>query len=213
MTVETEDTYPGPNVVDDTTAGDTMGITKAVAARVLEEPGFDYAKATSWWKNTVARGLIHPYRRNVAAPRPTFLYRADQVAVAAVLHRMNEAGFAGEGLFQRAAASLNVFSALDLMTAEDFEAGKKPIFPDRNPIAWALNSYAGGARGFVFEFCAFRGKDSGALDHRGRVLQEIDGRVFTGTNWHLPQEQWTRRSIWNLQLDPILKRVAETLVA
>lgn len=213
MTEETEDTYPGPNVVDDSTDRNAMGITKAVAARVLEEPGFDYAKAVSWWKNTVARGLIHPYRRNVAAPRPTFLYRADQVVVAAVLHRMNEAGFAGDDVYHKAAGSLNGFSALDLMTAEEFEAGKKPVFPDRNPVAWALNSYADGARGFVFELCAFRGKGTGVLDHRGRVIQEVDGHVFTGTNWHLPQEDWTRRSIWNLQLDPILKRVAETLVA
>lgn len=210
MTVDAEDTYAGPFVIDDVKLSDTKGITKAVAARVLEEPGFDYAKATSWWKNTVARGLIHPYRRNVAASRPTFLYRADQVAVAAVLHRMSEAGFAGEGLFQRAAVSLNDFSVADVMDVADFEAGKTPVFPDRSPAAWALNAYSRGAREFFFEFCTFRGKDSGALDHRGRV---IHAGSLMGTDWHLPKKDWTRRSHWNLQLDPILKRVAETLVA
>lgn len=208
MTEDMEDTYAGPLVVDDVNVSDTRGITKAVAAHMLEEPGFDYAKAKSWWKNSVARGLIHPYRRNVAAPRPTFLYRADQVAVAAVLYRMSEAGFAGEGLYQRAAGSLNEFSALDLMTAEEFHAGKKPVFPDRSPVAWALNAYSRGSREFFFEFAAFRGKDSGVLDHRGRV---IHAATQIGTDWHMPKTDWTARSHWTLQLDPILKRISAAL--
>ena len=52
---ESEDTYAGPFVVDDTTAPDIMGITKVMAARALAEPGFPQHKASVWWKNTVAR--------------------------------------------------------------------------------------------------------------------------------------------------------------
>jgi len=205
---ETEETYPGPFVVDDTTVPDAKGITKAVAARMLAEPGFDYATASNFWRNTATRGLLHPYRRQMAAARPHFLYQFDQVFIAAVLHRMSEAGFTGEEVFAFAAMSLNGFNVLDLISQSDLDAGKPvPKSPVRNPASWVAANYAGGWRGFDFEFCTFRHKESGQLMHLGRVHHRD---TATGTDWHLGKD-WTRRSVWALELDPIMEHLTRDL--
>lgn len=204
MTKDTEDAYGGPFAVFDTAGPDQTGITKAAAARALAEPGFEYDKAAIWWKNTAARGLIHPYRRQVSAPRPHWLYRADQVLVAAVLHRMSEAGFAGDAVYQKAALALNVFNALDLMTQEDLDAGKAfPKPPARNPAAWVLSAFLAGQRGFNFELVTFRHETRGSENQAGRVIHEPTGM---GTDWHMGRE-WVRRSIWALELDPIMSHI------
>jgi hypothetical protein len=176
-----EESYPGPFVVDDTTVPDAKGITKALAARALAEPGFEYDKAVVWWKNTVARGLLHPYRRQVSASRPHFLYRFDQVFIAAVLHRMSQA---------------------------DLDAGKPVPTPNvRNPASWVIANYTRGWRGFDFEFATFRHKDSGQSLTMGRVHHR---ETASGTDWHLGKD-WTRRSVWALELDPIMEHLTRDL--
>jgi len=195
------ETYPGPFVVDDTTVPDAKGITKALAARALAEPGFEADKAAVWWKNTVARGLLHPYRRQVSAARPHFLYRFDQVFIAAVLHRMSEAGHAGEEVYASAALALNSFQILDLMTQADLDTGKPvPVSNARNPACWVIANYSGGWRGFDFEFCTFCHKTTGQVLNLGRVHHR---ETASGTDWHLGAE-WTRRSVWAVELDPII---------
>lgn len=203
-----EETYTGPFVVDDTTVPDAKGITKALAARALAEPGFEYEKASNFWRNAATRGLLHPYRRQVAAARPHFLYRFDQVFIAAVLHRMSEAGFAGDEVFTFAALSLNSFQVLDLISQAELDAGK-PVPPAtvRNPASWVAANFMAGQRGFDFEFCTFRHPTTGQVMHRGRVHH---GETATGTDWHLGSE-WTRRSIWALELDPILVHLTRDL--
>ncbi len=203
-----EETYPGPFVVDDTTVPDARGITKALAARALAEPGFDYATASNFWRNAATRGLLHPYRRQMAAARPHFLYQFDQVFIAAVLHRMSEAGFAGEEVFTFAALALNSFQPLDLVSQADLDAGMSVPNPNvRNPASWVCANFMAGQRGFDFEFATFRHKDTGQTLHLGRVHHH---ETASGTDWHLGKE-WTRRSVWAIELDPILVHLTRDL--
>jgi len=197
-----EETYAGPFTVDDG-PDDKRGITKAVASRALAEPGFDAGKASNYWRNAASRGLLHPYRRKVSAKRPHFLYHPEQVLICGILIRMSEAGFTGEGIFARAASALQAFSVRDVLSPEQITAGEKPNFPCRNPASWAFRNYLAGHRGFTFELVAFRREDSGFLDHRARLIQYPSAE---GTDWHMGPE-WKRRSVWALDLDPILEHL------
>lgn len=191
MTDEPE-TYAGPFTVDDG-PDDKRGITKAVAARALAELGFDLGKCSNYWRNAASRGFLHPYRRNISAKRPHFLYHPEQVLICATLIRMTEAGFTGEGIFARAASALQMFSIRDGLTPEQM----KDL---RNPASWAFRNYLAGQRGFTFELVSFRREDSGFLDHRARLVRYPEAE---GTDWHMGPE-WVRRSVWAVELDPIM---------
>lgn len=196
MNTETEiETYGGPFAIDDVTEPDRMGITKAVAARALAEAGWPYKQASIFWRNAVARGLLHPYRRQMAAARPHFLFRPEAVLTAAVLMRLNEAGFAGDAVMQRASLALSAWRA------EDFPDGDRP--PMRNPGSFVIGAYMGGFRGFGFELVTARHKDSGLLEQHARVRHIPTN---TGTDFHIRPE-FIRRSLFVFDLDSILEHI------
>lgn len=87
--------YGGPLWVP-AEAPDENGVTTEAAARALADgKRFDVAKATAFFRNRVQAGHVVPYGRSTTDKRAPYLFRKEQVLVAAVLRRLTELGLTG----------------------------------------------------------------------------------------------------------------------
>ncbi|WP_188475993.1 hypothetical protein [Primorskyibacter flagellatus] len=190
----TEETYGGPFFIPEGTS-DPLGITTSAAARALADAGFPASKATIAFRNLVAAGRVHPYHRQVSDARKPYLFRADQVMAAAVMIRMNEAGFRGDGPFNAAESALNDWNVRDLAGAQA---------PAPRPVAWAFRCLMEGHRGFGFELRIGRCMKSGRVEHSARIRHVASD---TGTNWHFSPTV-VERSTWLTDLDSIFDHLS-----
>ncbi|WP_372838296.1 hypothetical protein [Phaeovulum sp.] len=77
-------------------APDEDGVTTEQAARALADGRrFDEAQATAFFRNRLKAGSIKPYGRSTTDGRRPYLFRKEQVLVAAVLRRLTELGLTG----------------------------------------------------------------------------------------------------------------------
>lgn len=206
MTDTPETKYGGPFFIpDEDPTADQLGITTEIAARAISEPGLPIAKATSFFRNKLQAGHLHPYSRSRADKRRPYLFRADQVLAAAIFHRLSESGFVGDSVFQSAGLTLNSWQAKDL-NGQDASAP--------NPASWAFRSFMAGYRNFGFELITMR--NMGTVEKPGRGELKFSARIrqtdpttkqTVGTSFWNPGPTWQRRSVWATDLDPILAHI------
>lgn len=194
------ETYGGPFFAPEIEA-DQKGITTEAAARALAEPGLPLNKASVFFRNCATSGLVHPYTRLRTGLKP-YLYRADQLLIAGVLHRVAEAAFADKSLRHKVSLTLNAWDAVDLgLTEEAIREGKAEHFAPRSPVAFALYSFLHGKRGFSFEIRTCRHIEKGTLAFDCRLGLEGTPGV---TKFQLPPEDYTVRSAFVTSVDDIL---------
>ncbi|MDJ0630790.1 MAG: hypothetical protein QNJ44_21215 [Rhodobacter sp.] len=194
------DAYGGPFFVPEIDA-DQKGITTDAAARALAEPGLPLNKASVFFRNCATNGLVHPYTRLRTGLKP-YLYRADQLLIAAVLHRVAEAAFSDKSLRQKVSHTLNAWNADDLsLTEEAIREGNAEHFAPRSPAAFALYSFLHGKRGFSFEIRTCRQMDRGTLTFDCRLGRQDTEGV---TRFRLDPEQYSVRSAFVTSVDDIL---------
>ncbi|MEZ5794928.1 hypothetical protein [Albidovulum sp.] len=100
--------YGGPLWVP-AEAPDENGVTTEAAARALADgKRFDVAKATAFFRNRVQAGHVVPYGRSTTDKRKPYLFRPEQVLVAAVLRKLTELPLTGVPL-EAAALRLQAF--------------------------------------------------------------------------------------------------------
>lgn len=173
---------------------DMKGITTDAAARALAQAGLPLRKASEFFRNCAAAGLIHPYTRLRTGKKP-YLYRADQLVIAAVLHRVAEAAIGDRGLRYRVSTTLNAWDRDDI--SETFDG-------PRSPAAWAVYEYLQGKRGFSFELRTLRHREKGSLDFACRLAR---AETNEGTNFRRDPETWEVRSAWVTSIDDILSHL------
>ena len=184
--------YGGAQFVQNVNA-DTRGITTELAGRALAEPGFPLAKASVFFRNCAAAGLVHPYTRLQAGKKP-YLFRSDQLVIAAVLHRVAEASIADNRLRHKISNTLHMWDANELT----------PDAP-RSPAIWALVEYLNGKRGFSFEIRTYR-NERGTVDYECR-LRHAESKQ--GTNFRL-DDNWHVRSAFVLHMDDVLAHLTRS---
>lgn len=180
-------------------APDELGVTTDHAARALAHAGFDKSQAVKFWQARIAAGQVKPYGRRKSDARRTYLFRAEQVLVTAILHRLAECGLTGEPI----AVASRELGRWNL----DHLEGQEPPAP--NPAAWVLRGYLEGHRNFGFELATIRNTTGrGDLKFTARVRHyDLESNNSVGTSFWNPGESWERRSLWVLDLDPILEHI------
>lgn len=198
MTSIPNETYGGPFFVPDVPA-DENGITTAQAARALSHPGFDAKQASDLWHNRLRAGQLTPYNRQRSGRR-AHLFRSDQILTAAIYQRMSECGFQGS---EPGDAFHAAFLALTAWNTDDLGDNPKPA---PRPSAWVFRGYLSGARNFGFELISMRNtKGRGDLKFAARVRHyDFESNNSVGTNFWNPGPTWERRSLFALELDPIM---------
>ncbi|MFN3953402.1 MAG: hypothetical protein ACK4LQ_03050 [Pararhodobacter sp.] len=182
---------------------DTLGIETDAAARALTEPGLPKHAAAAHWRNLLQMGLIHPYSRRRAGRR-AWLFRADQVVIAAVLHRLGEIGLENPGLRQAVSLALNTWRADDIgRTEDDIQSGAP--FPDvpRSPAMFAMVEYLRGARNLAFEVRTLRCQKSGQIAYACRVTN-AEGH---GSRFAPQPDSYVIRSSLLIGLDDLLAHI------
>lgn len=180
---------------------DTKGITTETAAQALAEAGLPVSKASAYFRNCAATGLVHPYTRLRTGKKP-YLYRADQLVIASILHRVAEAAIGDKRLRHRVSTTLNAWNLHDLgFSEEDIAAGNTASDRPRSPAAWALFEYMQGQRGFSFEIRTCRNSERGTLDFDCRLTHAPNGK---GTNFRLDPADWLVRSAFVTDVDNVL---------
>lgn len=182
---------------------DTLGIETDAAARALTEPGLPKHAAAFHWRNLLQAGLIHPYGRRRAGRR-AWLFRADQVVIAAVLHRLGEIGIENPALRQAVSLALHTWRAEDMGRTEDDIRSGAP-FPDmpRSPAMWALVEYLNGTRDLSFQIRTLRCVKSGGVVYAARVC-DAEGH---GSNFPAQPDSCVVRSAMVIGLDDILAHI------
>lgn len=180
-------------------APDELGVTTEQAARALAHVGFDAKQAAKFLRNRVADGYVTPYGRRRSDKRRSYLFRAEQVLVTAILHRLAECGLTGEPM----AAAGRHFLGWNLNDLD----GQEPPAP--NPAAWVMRGYLQGHRNFGFELATIRNTTGrGDLKFTARVRHyDFESNNSVGTSFWNPGESWERRSLWVLDLDPTLEHI------
>lgn len=192
------ESYGGPKFVPEINA-DVGKIQTDQAARTLAEPGFPIDRASAYFRNLMAAGLIHPYSRQPNGKR-AYYFRPDQLVVAAILNRMSDAGIAGEKQRHAASLALQSWRNEDLKRTEaDIQSGALLSVP-RSPAMWALIQHIQGVDGLNFEMLTWHNPKTGQKRFSARV-RNIDGN---GTNFLVPGENWVRRSVFAIALDDVL---------
>ena len=204
MTDETE-TYGGPFIVPESDEID-IGITTDKAARALAEAGLDRAAASAFFRNQMTAGRLHPYSRLRTDKRRPYLFRSDQVLNAAIFHRMTEAGLAGEAVFHTAGRALNSWNLVDDLggNPEDIDAGILPEPPAPTPSAAIFRRHLVGLRGHQFEIATYRDSNFGTVAHSARLRH---APTNAGTTFHFWGPDFVLRSVFALELDPILAHI------
>ncbi|MCO6385024.1 hypothetical protein [Oceanicola sp. 502str15] len=180
-------------------APDQLGVTTEQAARALAHPGFDAKQATAFFRNRVTAGHLIPYGRMTSDKRRPYLFRTDQVLVAAVQHRLAECGLTGDPMHA-------AFLALNAWDADDKAKLPNPTHAPQRPAGHVMRLYLTGVRNFGFELITLRntaGRGDVAFSARVRRFDPETGNA-DGTSFRLPGPSWERRSIWATDLDPIL---------
>lgn len=194
------ETYGGAYFVPEIEA-EQKSITTEAAARALAEPGLPLDKASVFFRNCAAAGLVHPYTR-LRSGLKSYLYRADQVLVAAILHRVAEAAFADKSLRQKVSLTLNSWFADDLgMTEEAIREGKTEHSAPRRPVALVLYEYMQGKHGFTFEIRTCRHVETGTLAFDCRLGREGGQPV---TSFRLSPDDYVVRSAFVTSVDDVL---------
>lgn len=195
------DVYGGAFYVP-TVTDDMMGIETDQAARALAQPGLTIAQAAMLWRNLLRDGYIHPYYRRATGKRP-YLFRADQVVCAAVIHRLSELGDSSQ-IRRAASLAMLTWRADDLGRTEDDIRSGAPIPPvPRSPAMWALKEYLQGTRNLSFQLRTLRSDTHGTVTHVARVCDmEGNGGTF------MPQpEAFKVRSAIVIDMDSVLEHV------
>lgn len=130
---------------------------------------------------------MHPYGKERSGTK-SYLYRADQAVIAAVLHRVAEAAIGDNRLRHKISNTLHMWDASELT----------PDAP-RSPAMWALVEYLNGKRGFAFEIRTTR-NERGTVDYDCRLRH---AESATGTNFRLA-DNWHVRSAFVLHMDDVL---------
>lgn len=90
----TDPDYGGPLWVP-LDAPDELGVTTETAAAALAHGKFDVRAATDFFRYRLRAGHVVPYGRSKTDKRRPYLFRPEQVLVAAVLRRLVELGLSG----------------------------------------------------------------------------------------------------------------------
>lgn len=188
--------YGGPFIIP-AEAPDEMGVTTEQAARALAHAGFDAKQASAFFRNRVLAGQVKPYGRRTSDKRKPYLFRADKILVAAILHRLAESGLTGDPL-QEAHRVLSAWNKDDV-----------PNPPAPTPASWVFRAYMAGQRNFGFELITVRNTQfRGDVKFAARVRQyDPDTKEAVGTSFLMPGPTWERRSVWATDLDPILAHI------
>lgn len=190
--------YGGPFIIP-AEAPDEMGVTTEQAARALAHVGFDVKQATAYFRNRVMAGQVTPCGRVAKEDdgRQPYLFKSDQVLIAAILHRLAESGLIGDPLQE----AHRVLSAWNL--------DEVPNPPAPTPASWVFRAYMAGQRNFGFELITVRNTQfRGDVKFAARVRQfNLDTKEAVGTSFLMPGPTWERRSVWATDLDPILAHI------
>lgn len=176
------------------------GFTTGKIAEVLVEPGLDLAKQTAFVRHCQKAGYIHPYARKRGDARNPYVYRTDQVLIAAVMSLMAEAGISDIEAYLTASRALHVWRNEDLgRTEEDIRNGTNPP-PSRSPAMQVIKETLAGNDGWGFELVVARNLKTGRRAITARVRN-----VYTsiGTNFDL-SDDYVRRSVWAVDLTFLL---------
>jgi hypothetical protein len=202
------ETYGGPLFVPEIDA-DASKIQTDQAARILAEPGFPITRASAYFRNLAAAGLIHPYSRQPSGKR-AYYFRPDQLVIAAVLSRMSEAGIAGEKQRHSASLALSAWNDKDLAQMKEESPLSEIEGVPRSPAMWALVEHMSGKRNLSFEQVTLHSNKSGQKTYSSRV-RSIDPRIKDdkgkGTNFISQPEGWVRRSVFALDLSDVLSHL------
>lgn len=195
-----EETYGGPRYVPQIDGERGMIVTEE-AARALAEPGFPIKKASVFFRNLAIGGYVHPYSRQRSGKR-AYYYKPDQVVIAAILHRMGQAGLNGEE--QRRAASQALSSAnLDAMGMTPGDMETAPPGALMPPAMKVLLGYLQGQRNFCFELATQRDTKRGDVLHTARVRQAGNPEATFGSMFII-QPGSVIDSVYAVDLDPVL---------
>lgn len=138
MTETRDPEYGGPLWVP-AEAPDELGVTTEIAAHALASgKRFDVRQATAFFRNRVMVGHVVPYGRSTTDKRAPYLFRPEQVLVAAVLRKLIELPLSGVPL--EAAASRLQMWRTDSRNPARAEVGPGlPPPPATSPVArlWA----------------------------------------------------------------------------
>jgi len=194
MTPETE-TYGGPLFVPDVDNG--RGWQTDDLARAIAEPGLPLESARALIRNLTSSGRLHPYGRGRADKRRPYLYRPDQALVAAVCHRLSEAGISDGSAAAATDLCLNSWQADDI-------GGVSAKPPAPTPAAAIMVRHLAGKRGHQFELLTFRNAMNGKVAHSAR-LRHVPSQ--SGTTLHLWGPDYVPRSTLVVGLDSILDHI------
>lgn len=190
--------YGGPFFVP-VDAPDEMGVTTEQAARALAHPGFDVRQASAFFRNRVLAGQVKPYGRvkKENDGRQPYIFRADQVMVTAILHRLAESGLIGAPLHE----------AFRVMSGWNTDETPNPPAP--SPSSWVFRAYMAGQRNFGFELITVRNTAGrGDVKYCARIRQfNPETSETVGTSFLDRGPTWERRSVWATDLDPILAHI------
>lgn len=201
MTDDSE-TYGGAQFVPEIDA-DSLSITGDLAARALTEPGYPRHVALTFWRNLCRKGLVHPYGRKRDGNR-TLLFRADQLVIACVLHRLGEIGLENPALRQAVSLALHAWRGEDIgVTEDDYSTGNTKRDVPRSPAMWALIEHLNGTRDLSFQIRTLRCQKSGQVAHAARVC-DAEGH---GSNFPPQPESYAVRSALVIGLDDILAHI------
>lgn len=181
---------------------DQLGVTTEQAARALAHAGLDVKQASAFFRNRVLAGQVIPYGRSTTDKRKPYLFRADQVLVAAVLHRLAECGLTGDPLH-------SAFLALNVWDANDRASLTKPEEAAQRPAGHVMRLFLSGVRNFGFEVITLRNTTGrGDVKFSARLRQfDPETGESGGTSFRLPGPNWQRRSVWATDLDPIMAHI------
>lgn len=194
---ETRDPEYGGALFVPAEAPDERGVTTEQAARALAHAGFDTKQATAFFRNRLMAGQIKPSGRSKTDKRKPYLFRAEQILVAAILHRLAESGLTGDPL-QEAHRVLSSWNKDEV-----------PNPPAPTPASWVFRGYLEGHRNFGFELITVRNTQfRGDVKFSARVRQyNPETKESVGTLFLDRGPTWERRSVWATDLDPIMAHI------
>ena len=133
----TDPEYGGPLWVP-LDAPDELGVTTETAAAALAHGKFDVRAATDFFRYRLRAGHVVPYGRSQTDKRRPYLFRPEQVLVAAVLRRLTELGLSGVPL-EAAALRLQAWRGDSRNPARAEVGPDLPPPPAKSPAArlWA----------------------------------------------------------------------------
>jgi len=189
-----DDEYGGALLIRTVEPHEANGFKIGAMSKALMEPGSDAASKANQLRYFSQNDLIRPHEKIGSGRTAHNLYKLDQILIAAILARILEFGTADMEPLRWASVALQLRG--------DFDGGYA------SPAMWCIKGHLMGLDGFVFELATYRHRKDGNRQMRARVRNTFTDE---GTDFEMgPENQWEKRSVFRLDLTPVLNRIFGT---